>query len=246
MEQSIIIENQKFDFNEGCRITKLKYKECPFPELEGIWDDIQPLTFKEIAKMPNIEQRRVAINALGLERLTKEVNPQLICSETIRKSTCWVNAEGELESHQFNDTYELYKVDGKYFGKNTTGWRNGGDAFPSCYFVKCKDTSTDRDYLIWVDINSVLATNDPTKFNRWDRLSETEERNLANRINPIMAIAWTIQTNLPIGCIDKIVRQGDCILIKPRIPKGKKLDEIKVGERHLTADEYRTLLVAES
>jgi len=57
----IIIENTEFDFNTGCRLLKLKYDACPFPKLEDIWDDIQPMTFGEIAMIENLEQRRVGV-----------------------------------------------------------------------------------------------------------------------------------------------------------------------------------------
>jgi hypothetical protein len=46
---------------------------------------------------------------------------------------------------------------------------------------------------------------------------------------------------VPQGKIAKIIRQGDCILIKP---KGKY--EPLSTPRHLTEKEYKTLLVAES
>jgi hypothetical protein len=57
----------------------------------------------------------------------------------------------------------------------------------------------------------------------------------------IQAIAWTITTNVPKGHIEDIIRQGDCILIKP---KGKY--EPLVTARHLTEEEYKTLISAES
>jgi hypothetical protein len=62
-----------------------------------------------------------------------------------------------------------------------------------------------------------------------------------SKINALQCIAWTIQTNVPQGNIEKIIRQGDCILIKP---KGK-YTELN-SPRHLTEQEYKTLLVAES
>ena len=57
----------------------------------------------------------------------------------------------------------------------------------------------------------------------------------------IMAIAWTITTNVPQGNIEDIIRQGDCILIAP------KGDYVPLGSaRHLTEEEYKTLISAES
>ncbi len=168
---------------------------------------------------------------LGLDRLVKEVNPELISSKTIKKNTTWVTEQGELVEHNFDDTYELYKVKGEYFGDTTNHWQRINDA----YYVKCKDTSTDREYLIWIDINSVwrIVSDNNSKLNRW----EFDVR----KIDAIDCIAWTIQTNVPQGKIEKIVRQGDCILIKP------KKDYVPLdNERHLTKQEYLNLLVAES
>ena len=227
----IVINNVPTEFNLGCRMLKTKGGDCPFDEMQDFWEEVQPLNFKDIAQIPNLEQRRIALLFLGLDRLVKEVNPELISSKTIKKNTTWVTEQGELVEHKFDDTYELYKVKGEYFGDTTNHWQRINDA----YYVKCKDTSTDREYLIWIDINSVwrIVSDNNSKLNRW----EFDVR----KIDAIDCIAWTIQTNVPQGKIEKIVRQGDCILIKPKknyVP----LD----NERHLTKQEYLTLLVAES
>jgi hypothetical protein len=63
-----------------------------------------------------------------------------------------------------------------------------------------------------------------------------------NKVKAIQAIAWTIQTNIEKGNIEKIVRQGDCVLIKPKNSELPTLDT----PRHLTEEEYRKLMVAES
>lgn len=230
--KSIVIENQKFDFDLGCGLLKLKYVECPFPELYDIWNDIKPLKFKQIASLPNLEQRRVGINCLGLERLVKEIKPKLISKDTIKKETTWVNEKGELVSKNFNDTYELYEVDGKIFSEGLHRWQE----MPNSYYVRCKDTSTDREYLLWVDLNSVYRTNNEKDFYGHNFSPE--------KIDAIEAIAWTIQTNIVKGGIEKIVRQGDCILIKPI--QGSRIIARTEGVRHLTKKEYLELLVAES
>lgn len=227
----IIIENTRFDYNIGCRLLKTKYRNVPFKGLEDIWEDIVPISFKEIvSEIQNIEQRRIAVGCLGLENIYKEVNPTLIKSETISKETFWVGENGELIKKNFEDTYELYEVKGNVWGEGTDfGWRNPNNV----HFVKCKDTSTDREYFIWVDAQSVYRTNNKDKW-----LSSSE--NFGEKITPIQAIAWTIQTDIEEGGIEKIVRQGDCVLIK----KKKKSESGSV--RHLTEKEYRKLLVAES
>lgn len=226
----IIINNVAFDYNIGCRLLKSKYKNEPFGNLDDIWEDIVPMTFKEIAtEIKNLEQRRIAIGCLGLDQIVKEVNPTLMKSETLKKQTTWVTPEGKLETKKFNDTYELYKVSGEMWKQGTEqNWRSSED---DVYYIRCKDTSTDREYLIWVDATDVARTNNK------DRWFSSENR---NKITPIQAIAWTIQTDVEEGGIDKIVRQGDCILIK------MKKDATKGRVRHLTEEEYKNLLVAES
>jgi hypothetical protein len=224
----IVIDNTTFPYDLGCRLLKLKHESCPFPQLADIWNDVVPLTFKEIAQLENLEQRRVGVLCLGLERLINEVKPKLINKETLKKSTMWVNEKGELVENNFDDTYELYEVSGDYFNKKL---KNSWQKMPNSHFVKCKDTSTNREYLIWVNANEVWRTNKTDNDYSFE----------IKKVNATQAIAWTIQTNVPQGKIAKIIRQGDCILIKP---KGKY--EPLSTPRHLTEKEYKTLLVAES
>ena len=231
----IIINNVSFDYNTGCRLLKLKYDECPDTiDLQDIWEDIVPMTFKEIATtLKNIEQRRVAIQCLGLEKLTAEVEPVLINTKSIKKTTDWVNQEGEIVTKKFTDTYELYKVKGEMINQGIEG--NKWEKLNDVHYVKCKDTSTDRDYLIWIDAQSVYSLNNNRKW-----LSNDED--YGAQINAIQAIAWTIQTNVSTENIEKIVRQGDCIMIKKKFPTDSIGDKL----RHLTEVEYLSLLVAES
>jgi hypothetical protein len=227
----IVINNVSIEFDLACRILKTKGGDCPFDEVQDFWEEILPLNFKEIAQLPNLEQRRIALLFLGLDRMVAEVNPILVSSVTIPKQTTWVMESGEVVDFKFEDTYELYKVNGDYFNEGVNNWQKMADA----YYVKCKDTSTDREYLIWVDLNSVwnVKCENDKKLNRWEFD--------VNKINAIDCIAWTIQTDIPQGNIEKIVRQGDCIMIKPK-GKYKTLDK----ERHLSKEEYLELLVAES
>lgn len=230
----IVIENLTFPYDTGCRLLKLKYEKCPFPELEEFWNDIKPMTFKEIASLPNLEHRRVGILCLGLERLAEEVKPKLLDRQVIKKRTTWV-VDDKLEKHYFDDVYELFEVDGEYFND---GIKNEYEKVQPCHFVKCKDTSTDRNYFIWVDLQDVWNNNcSPYGYKVWSSRGLEEEKK--KDVNAIMCIAWTIQTNIPKGGISKIIRQGDCVMIKPRTAE-------RVTARHLTEKEYRTLLIAES
>lgn len=235
----IVINNTQFDFNIGARLLKTKYQDtCPtFAEdkLGDIWDDIQPYSFKEIAQsFTNIEERRIAIGCLGIEEIAKQVNPTLVKSETLKKKTTWINSKGQIETINFEDTYELYRVKRELLnGEEGRVWQGFNQDLS---FVKFKDTSTDREYFIWVDAESVYRANDKRQ-QRWYSSSE----DYVGMINPIQAIAWTIQTQVPNGNIEKIARQGDCILIKK-----KKDDVAGCTTRHLTENEYRKLLVLES
>jgi len=85
----IVIENTKFDFNVGCRLLKLKHEHSPYEQLNEIWNDIQPMSFGEIAQIENIEERRVAILCLGLERLSEQVKPKVLSKETIDGGEQW-------------------------------------------------------------------------------------------------------------------------------------------------------------
>ena len=224
----IIIDNVEFDFGNGCRLLKLKNgDDCPFPQLEDFWSDVEPLTFKEIAQFENLEKRRIGINHLGLERLLESVKPTLVDTKTLKKTTSWVNENGEFVTFDFDDTYELYKVSKDYFNEGLNDW---GSMRDDVYYVKCKDTSTDREYLIWVDITNVLRTNGKPTWNYKDE-----------DLCAIESIAWTIQVDVKEGDIESILRQGDCILVKP-----KEGAEILNQARHLKKEEYLNLLVAES
>lgn len=219
----IIINNRSFDFNTGCKLLKLKYKE-PIKGLEDIWDDIIPMTFAEILAMENIEDRRVGIDCLGLERLHEEVNAELVDKQVIKKTTTWVLENGELETVTYDDVYELYKIDKSVFLSSSDRRSFESDKYYVCF----KDTSTNRKYLLWVDIVSVNATN-----NRY----YSQEM----KTDAIEAIAWTITTDIPKGQIEEIIRQGDCVLIKPK----EGYNRLSTF-RHLTKDEYLNLLTKES
>ena len=221
-----VIDNVIFEKEVGLGLLKLKHETCPYEQLENEWGSIVPLSFKDIAKMKNLEERRIGILCLGLDRLVNEVKPKLISSKTLNKKANYIDKEGKHVTKSYKDTYELYEVSGEQFSGGLDKWRTASNS----HYVKCKDTSTDREYLIWVDIREVNRTNGG---NGWS----VE----AKDVNPIQCIAWTIQTNVPKGNIEKIIRQGDCVLVKP-------IDELNLldNPRHLTEEEYKKLLVAES
>ena len=226
----IVIQNVVFPFDLGCRVLKLKGGDCPFDEIADFWNDIEPLTFVDIAKLENLEQRRIGISHLGIENIVSEVNPILLDKTTLKKTTTWINEFGVEETIDFDDTYELYKVSNNVLLSQEPSkhyiWRS--ETFS--YYVKFKDTSTDREYLIWVDLNDVYRNN----YEGW--ASDEEKEKIVTAID---CIAWTITTNVEKGNIKRMLRQGDCILIEP---KEKVFGEV----RHITREEYNTLLEVES
>lgn len=215
----IIIDNREFEKEIGLKLLKLKYKECPFDEIKDIWNDIPEITFEEIGQLQNLEQRRIAFFYFGSERLISSVNPELIDRKEINKQTEWITKEGKREIHDYLSVYELYKIDPNYFKTNRI---TPADNF---YFLKVKDTSTDREYIIWIDKFSVVRTN--TIVN--------------DEISVLDAVAWTIRTVVPEGKIEKIVRQGEVLMFKI-----KENTQLLKTPRHLSAKEFVELLKAES
>jgi hypothetical protein len=226
---TFVINSEKFEVETGKKLLKLKYEQCPFDELNDEWNDITPLTFQEILKdLRNVEQRRIAINILGTERLMKEIEPQLVDRQVVTKTTRWVVDEdtNERVERTYEDVYELYRVPLEALGlENNGNWvRNG-----FLYYVKCKDTSTDREYMLWVDESDVRRANDDLHWRD-------------GQIDALHAIAWTIQTTYHKGDILSIVRQGDCVLVKP--VEGARSSSW--SQRHLSKEEYLTLMKDES
>jgi hypothetical protein len=224
----IVIQNVVFPFDLGCRLLKLKGGDCPFDELSDFWNEIKPLTFKEIAMLENLEQRRIGVEHLGIDNIVSEVNPILLDKTTLKKTTTWINEFGVEETINFDDTYELYKVSNNVLlSQEPNRW--GRETFS--YYVKFKDTSTDREYLIWVNLRDVFNNN----YEGWKSEEEMEKI-----VTAIDCIAWTITTNVEKGNIKRMLRQGDCVLIEP------KEKEFLDKPRHITKEEYNTLLEVES
>jgi len=230
----IIIDNRKFDSIIGARILKSNGIN-KWEELNSIWDTIKPLSFQDILKnFDNIEDRRVALKYIGIENIINNISSKLVSSVMLPKSTTWLNEEGELVTHEYSDVYELYKCSHSELGLNNPRFVN------YLYFLKFKDTSTDRVYILWVDINSIYNTKFP---NSSEINNDSENFNNIDTIDAIDAIAWTIQTHVKKNAIKSIIRQGDCILIEPISTSKKK---VYGNLRHLTKEEYLTLLTIES
>lgn len=217
----IVISNQTFNYDIGCKLLKSKHRTCPLPELKKTWDDIQPATFKEVVSIKNMEARRIGISILGIDNIVKELSSKTVNKKTLDKQTTWVDSKGNLTTKKYKDTYELFSVSRKHIIDD-----NSRDE--KLYYLRFKCTSTNREYLMWIDIDSVK-----------DVIKDSDRK--LTTLDAIDCIAWTIQTDIPKGEIKEIIRQGDCIMIRP------KSEYTPLSQpRHLTRWEYLKLLEAES
>lgn len=145
-------------------------------EAEKMWHDenIKPWTAKEVFRLTNQEQKYLLFSMIGPDQIEQEMNPTLVDRQTLTKKQPRYTVEGK-DGHkvtkrfsneqlkedlvEYQDTYELY-----YFDKSKLGTEN------NVYYVKCKDTSTDRVYYLYVD-----GTDERCKY------------------DAISAIAWTMR-----------------------------------------------------
>ena len=103
----IVISNQTFDYNIGCKLLKSKYRECPLPELKKEWDKINPATFKEVLQIKNMEARRIGISILGIDNIINNLSSKLVDKQILNKTTTWVDEKGNLITKKYKDTYAL-------------------------------------------------------------------------------------------------------------------------------------------
>lgn len=231
----IVVDNRIMDYNTGIKILKLKYRDnSPFPETQDLWDEVPLMDFKDISALENIEDRRIALQYCPLSELLKTVKHTLISKKTLKKTTTWKNIDGETETLEYEDTYELYSVSSKDLGVNS--WRDA----PDRYFVRFWCTSTHREYIVWVNAASIYNIKRGYDPDAWVNLVSLD---VAQHIDAIDAVAWTMTTVIPQGQIEKIYRQGDCIFIKPT---EEYSPAINPHTRHLTKEEYLTLMENES
>lgn len=175
------------DLMLGLKILKKKYGKFPrgkrLPkELKEVWDRIGEIEFAEVAKVQNVEARRIAFSYMGTDQIFNCKGVKLEKAEVIKRKTSWINWEGVVEEFEYDDKYELYSVPtSELFPERNSG--------VSLKFLKMKDTSTNREYIIWVPTSTKC---------------------------PIEGVAWTITVPFAKGDIEFIIRQGDCILVYPK------------------------------
>jgi len=190
--------------------------------VEAMWDEIVPVTVEEGLSQANAEDRRNYFDAIGVEKLFKQLNPELKDRQVIKKKrTRWDDNNDPFE-YEFEDVYELYEIPGeKLFGQDRWG-RNANPV----YAVRCWCTTTNREYWIYVPLEAATGQ-------RWISSGETVN------YDAIRAIAWTIRIDVDMP--ERIYRQGDIIIVK----KGPQTTDVQPS-RHLTKDQYLSLMYSET
>lgn len=237
-QQYIVNGREGYDLTTALRLWKTKYETdfrdfvrdvTPHESLfdfrdfvESMWEEIIPVTVEEALKLPNTEDRRTYFDAIGIEKLFKQLNPTLKDRQVIKKKRArWDDSNVEY-TYEFEDVYELYEIDGKLlFDKDQ--W--GRDPEP-VYAVRCWCTTTNREY--WIYVNRGAACG-----NTW----KTEYKQ--DVFDAIRAIAWTVR--IDVSEPERIYRQGDIIVVKLS-PQSKPLP----STHHLSKPEYLSLMYSET
>jgi hypothetical protein len=113
--------------------------------IETNYEKIQPITAKEALSFANAEQRMVAARSISPGELVEEIGAELINKQTISKKQIRWDQENKPYQHEFEDTYELYKINVEKLAVSTNRWVR-----PAIYMVKCSCTTTGRVYYLYV------------------------------------------------------------------------------------------------
>ena len=227
-----------YDLTTALRLWKTKY-ETDFRDFEkevitheslhdfrdfvkDMWESIIPVTVEEALQQPNAEDRRVYFDAIGVEKLFKQLNPTLRDKQVIKKKrTRWDDSNDPYE-YEFEDVYELYEMPGEKLFV-TDRWGNKPNPV---YAVRCWCTTTNREYWLYVPVEAAAG-------GTWWNIID------AGNYDAIRAIAWTIRINVENP--ERIYRQGDIIVVK----MGDKTKECNRPE-HLTKEQYLQLMYSET
>lgn len=236
-QHKFVVSNQKdFSLTDALRLWKSKYPEfidfqkdvITHPSLadfgqfvEMVWDEIRPFTVKDALAQQNTEIRRTYFDCIGIQKIFSELEPELMDRQVINKKRMSWSDENIPAPKEFEDVYELYKIEGtKMFDKD----RWGREPNP-IYAVRCWCTTTNREYWLYVPMEAATGQ-------RWFSSTQTVT------YDAIRAIAWTIR--IDVKNPELIYRQGDIIVVKlPQIVE-------QCAERHITKEEYLTLMYSES
>lgn len=244
-KQDYIVNNRSgWDLTTALRLWKTKYqddyrdfqKEVIVHEslkdfdlfVQECWDTIKPVTVEEALQVANTEERRTYFDAIGIEKLFKGLEPELLDKQVLKKKRQRWDDEFNEYTHEFEDVYELYEIEGsKLYALDR--WGNPPNPI---YAVRCWCTTTNREYWLYVPREAALGTT------WWNRDSED------NKADAIRAIAWTVRIDVPIGDVEKIYRQGDIIVAK--IKTGVDSTTTSALSYHLSKEQYLSLMYSET
>lgn len=236
-KQTFTVSNQKnFPLTEALRLWKSKYPEfidfekdvITHPALADfgqfvseMWDGIKPFTVKDALAQENTEIRRTYFDCIGIQKIFSELKPELMDRQVINKKRASWDDQNQPVTKEFEDVYELYRIEGsKLFTKDRWG-REPNPVFA----VRCWCTTTNREYWLYVSMEGATGQ-------RWFSNTQTVT------YDAISAIAWTIR--IDVKNPEMIYRQGDIIVVK--VPENVETCQ----ERHITKQEYLTLMYSES
>jgi hypothetical protein len=238
-QQYIVNGREGYSLTEALRLWKTKY-ESDFRDFEkavtpheslyefrdfvkDLWESIEPVTVEEALQQANTEDRRTYFDAIGVEKLFKQLNPELKDKQVIKKKRTRWDDNNDPYEYEFEDVYELYEMPGeKLFAADR--WGNKGRPV---YAVRCWCTTTNREYWLYVPVEAAAG-------DRWFR---PDDDNI--NYDAIRAIAWTIRIDVDMP--ERIYRQGDIIIVK----KGPESTDVQ-PPRHLTKEQYLSLMYSET
>lgn len=239
------------EFREAIQLWKTKYPDfrdfkrevitSPLLEdfgnfMEEMWEHIIPVTLKEGFSQDNIEKRRLYFDCIGVETLFKSLNPTLLDSQTIKKKRMNWDDDNNEQLYEFEDTYELYSIPASKLQLKDRFNREN-----SVYAVRCKCTTTGREYWIYVPQEVAINVNDwQLKHHNETGIPYTDYNGIQYIPNPdaIRAIAWTVR--IDVENTERIYRQGDIIVCK------LGLNSQVVRPYHITKEQYLNLMYSET
>jgi hypothetical protein len=247
-KQTYIVNGREgFDLSTALKLWKTKYQDDyrdfqkavitheslnDFEEfVSSMWPLIETVTIQDALIQENTEDRRVYFDAIGIEKLFKSLDPKLLDKQTIKKKRTRWDDEFNEYTHEFEDVYELYEIQAT---KMFTVDRWGNEPRDHIYAVRCWCTTTNREYWLYVPRWAALGES-------WWSSSEGATKASADAIR---AIAWTVRLDVPIGCVERIYRQGDIIVAK--LTEQSYGTETSAIPYHLAKEQYLQLMYSET
>jgi hypothetical protein len=244
-DYTYIINNREgFDLTTALRLWKTKYSEdyrdfqkdvitheglTDFDQfVQECWDRVEPFTVEDALKVANTEERRTYFDCIGIEKLFKQLDPKLLDKQVIKKSRTRWDDEFNEYTHEFEDVYELYEIEGTKL-YDADRW---GNAPNPVFAVRCWCTTTNREYWLYVPREAALGNS------WWNRDSE------GTKADAIRAIAWTVRVDVPEENVEKIYRQGDIIVAKMK--DSAKATQTTFNPYHLSKEQYLDLMYSET